>query len=303
MKLPTTILHPTDFSAAADRALGLAAELAVALGGQLKLLHALESRGLWGGAHSAEETRQRLFVERREGASAAVAERVARIGAASGPASGAVEEGVLAGPVILEQAQRLAVDLVVMGRDGEAAGRRPMGSVADEVVRFAGCPVLVVPGAPIPAAWPLRRIVVPVDFSPAARRAVRVAASWAGRLGSGLDLLHVIEIPALPEVYASSAGLWGRELIDVEERARQALQTLAAEEAPGVAATAHVAHGRAASEIVAYAAERQADLLVLANHGLSLLGRLLLGTTAEEVVREAASPVLVVRADAPDRES
>jgi nucleotide-binding universal stress UspA family protein len=294
MRLPEVILHPTDFSPTADRAGALAGGLANAFSARLELLHALESRGLWA---TDEATREGVLAARRTAAQASLERRQGEVGVA---ARAQVVTGVLAGPVILEQAQRGNVDLVVMGRDGEAAGRRPMGSVADEVVRFAGCPVLVVPSGGATPRWPPRRIVVPVDFSPASRRAVEAAAAWSKRLAAELDLLHVIEIPALPEVYAPAAGLWGPELRDVEGKAREALLALATEVAPGQGVTAHVAHGRAGSEIVAYAAERAADLLVLANHGLTMLGRLLLGTTAEEVVRQAAVPVLVVRGDLDD---
>jgi nucleotide-binding universal stress UspA family protein len=54
-------------------------------------------------------------------------------------------------------------------------------------------------------------------------------------------------------------------------------------------------HGEAASEIVRVAKERKVDLIVIASHGRTGLGRILFGSTAEAVVRHATCPVLVVK--------
>jgi len=56
-----------------------------------------------------------------------------------------------------------------------------------------------------------------------------------------------------------------------------------------------IAHGDAAAEIVRVAKERKVDLIVLASHGRTGLGRILFGSTAEAVVRHAPCPVLVVK--------
>jgi|CXWL01.1.fsa_nt_gi nucleotide-binding universal stress UspA family protein len=294
MSSPPNVLHPTDFSPTADRALSWALALAKPSGAGLRLLHAVETR--------------RQHVDEAQ-ARACLADRAERARALGVDVSCEVAAGVYAGPVVLA-ASRTA-DLVVVGRvgqrDASAAARRRrggLGSVADELVRFAEARVLVVPADHEPAASrpgeppalpTLRRVLVPVDFSPASRAALAAAAELARRHGAELDLLHVIERPPMPEIYELADPL-ASAMPAVEERVSAALGELAASLAPGVPVRVQVAYGRAAAEIEAWAAERAVDLVVIANRGLSLLARLWLGTTAEEVVRHCSVPVLVVRA-------
>jgi nucleotide-binding universal stress UspA family protein len=67
------------------------------------------------------------------------------------------------------------------------------------------------------------------------------------------------------------------------------------EECSGLEVEELVVHGEAASEIVRVAKEREVDLIVIASHGRTGLGRIIFGSTAESVVRHASCPVLVVK--------
>jgi nucleotide-binding universal stress UspA family protein len=82
----------------------------------------------------------------------------------------------------------------------------------------------------------------------------------------------------------------------LEDSAERELPKIAeCDECAGLKVEEVVAHGDAASEIVRVARERGVDLIVIASHGRTGLGRMLFGSTAESVVRHAPCPVLVVK--------
>ena len=136
--------------------------------------------------------------------------------------------------------------------------------------------------------------VVPVDFSEHSQAAVRYGEELAGRYDAGLQLLHVVEVPTYPYFYVPTEEDYVESRKD---QAAQALNELAGEVlTSSVPCSTHVVNGRAASEIVAFSEEQESDLLVITTHGLSGLDRLLMGSTAEEVLSSASIPVLTVRA-------
>ncbi|HWP35897.1 MAG TPA: universal stress protein [Thermodesulfobacteriota bacterium] len=145
-------------------------------------------------------------------------------------------------------------------------------------------------------------IVAPVDFSPPSEAAAAYAAWLAGRLGARLCLLHAVE--GLGRAACGVAPGTHHELEAAQrERRRRAEGDLAdlaarlAAQAGGVRVdTALVdAAASAADAIVGAALERGADLVVMGTQGRSGLRRMLLGSVAEQVVRAARCPVLVVR--------
>jgi len=146
----------------------------------------------------------------------------------------------------------------------------------------------------------LRRILIPVDFSHTADRAVEVALELAGAVGGQLTLLYVFGAPAtiLPDGSTFAAAprallLASQRADDALAAARRELETKAA--AVGVEVTAQTRLGLPAEEIVNAAGSGQFDLVVMGTHGRSGLGRLLLGSVAESVMRHAQIPVLTVR--------
>jgi nucleotide-binding universal stress UspA family protein len=150
--------------------------------------------------------------------------------------------------------------------------------------------------APRVPALQLERILVPLDFSAHAMRALRYAAAFARQFGASLSLLHVME----PVVYPADFGYAPLPPSDLEETfqrdARERLEALAAEQtAAGIAAQALLRVGKPYAEIAAAAREIPADLIVITTHGYAGLTHVLLGSTAERVVRHAPCPVFVVR--------
>lgn len=149
------------------------------------------------------------------------------------------------------------------------------------------------------ACTQVQRILVPVDFSPHSLNALRVARQWAGRFGSEILLLHVLE-PILTyasfavEPVAPVAPLLPSE--GIREQTRVELEKLAKQEDAGAPrVSVHLREGAAFDQIVSAARELNADLIVIATHGRTGLAHVLLGSTAERVVRYAQCPVLTLR--------
>lgn len=134
-------------------------------------------------------------------------------------------------------------------------------------------------------------ILVPVDGSEPSMDAVAHAASLADAHGASLHVVNVVQ----PQVALESAGAdvvgvmeeMGREAIDAAE-------TVAREGGVDeVAAT--LLHGTPHRQIVEYAADHGIDLVVMGTHGRTGLGRMLLGSVTEKVVRVSPVPVLTIR--------
>jgi len=141
------------------------------------------------------------------------------------------------------------------------------------------------------------RILCPVDFSEHSKAALAHAEDVARKFGAELTLLHVVE----PILYPVAYGLPPVSPVDYEQVARdsagKALAGLAAEvSARGQKAHVRVEAGAASQRICDLAKAEGYDLVVLATHGYTGLKHVLLGSTAERVVRFAPCAVLVVKA-------
>ena len=132
------------------------------------------------------------------------------------------------------------------------------------------------------------RILVPTDFSPCSDTALTLAIALAkGRELAEIVLLHVVEasVPA----YDDELGVLEPEAL------RTKMQLLAAQKVNRVAMHTKLVHGDPRTEIVAAATELESDVIVMGSHGHHPLVQLLVGSTAEAVLRGASCPVLTVR--------
>jgi nucleotide-binding universal stress UspA family protein len=153
-------------------------------------------------------------------------------------------------------------------------------------------PLLTAAAAP---EFKIKRILVPLDFSECSKKALRYALALARQHSAALDLVYVV--PLTPY----SSGDYG--VIDysylqeeLEESAgRELRKTIADEIVDSVAAGPIIRTGAAAREIIDVARSLPSDLIVISTHGRSGLKHVLLGSVAEQVVRHAPCPVLVVR--------
>jgi nucleotide-binding universal stress UspA family protein len=176
---------------------------------------------------------------------------------------------------IRELAIRVRADLVVMGTHGRTGVNRWMlGSVAERVLRESHVPVLTVRGA---AERPVKHVVCAVKDTEGSRRAVTLAAEFARCFRATLTVLHVHEEHAAEQVEDLCA--W----IEAKDRSRCTVREV-------------VRHGDAATEILKFAGEESADLLVIGAQRRRFFEGLRLGTTTLRVVRHAAIPVITVPA-------
>lgn len=283
------ILCPIDFSDGSQQAMHTAIRLAVAGDGELILLHAWEIPALAMSENVIPPTVfQQLADAGQRGLATAVRE-AERLGAR-------VTSKLLEGPAwrsILDVASA-EIDLIVLGTHGHTGlSRVLLGSTAERVVRHAHCPVLVV--RPHNEPRPFVHALCPTDFGPSARDAVRMAGELVQPGGAGIEVLHVLEVPA-----AYSGELPPDVIRDIDRRSAGELERIAAE----LRATTRVPVGTrtrvgwAGAEILrALDHDRSIDLVVMGSHGRTGIGRFLLGSVAEKVVRHAHCPVLVVHRD------
>jgi nucleotide-binding universal stress UspA family protein len=138
----------------------------------------------------------------------------------------------------------------------------------------------------------VHKVLVPLDFSDPSQQALQYARRFAAPSQAELVLLYVIE----PVAYPAELGVVINLDADLAERALGELEKLR-QQALGdyPAARCLVRSGVADAEIVNTAKDEHADLIVIGTHGFSGIKHLLLGSTAERVVRDAPCPVLTVR--------
>jgi nucleotide-binding universal stress UspA family protein len=184
-----------------------------------------------------------------------------------------------------------AFDLIVLGTHGRGMfGQLLLGSVAEEVLRHATCPVLTVGPDVLPTLvgrQKLSHVLFATDFSDGSRNALPFALSLAEENNAELTLMHVLEqLEPMPLEYS-------RELLaDYRKR----LWNMVPDDAnlwckPQVS----VAVGVAADEIVRFAHDRQADLIVMGVRSGGAVASHLPWTVVHSVVRHARCPVLTVR--------
>ena len=141
-----------------------------------------------------------------------------------------------------------------------------------------------------------KEILVPTDFSEHSLRALDYAVEIAEKFSSELKLLYVIE----PLLQAADLS-WGSvnfEQLNKSHRqsAEEQLERLTAERIPkSVACETNIATGKPFVEIIKEAKANNSDLIVMATHGRGAVAHLLMGSTAEKVVRKAPCPVLTVK--------
>jgi nucleotide-binding universal stress UspA family protein len=145
-----------------------------------------------------------------------------------------------------------------------------------------------------------KRIIVPVDGSTTSNRALTAALQLARETDGRVRLIHVIEELAYLSGYDQFAVSSGEVATIIRESGQKILDdSMAIAVAAGVQAD-HVlvdTFTQRLGEVVADAAKTwNADLVVVGTHGRRGIGRVLMGSGAEEIVRLAHVPVLVVRA-------
>jgi len=215
----------------------------------------------------------------------------ARTGAFISPDSDACELLIKFGTehsAIIDAAEQVGAGLIVLGHGSQ---EHKLSGISERVVRYAHCPVLI--------ARPSRKgcILAATDFSDPAMPAIDAAASEAIRKGQELHLIHAFDtIKFFPYSGSSDALMPAVKpeefVVRMEEILKERLDALVRR----VSAKSGILVREAADSAILEASEKlPADLVVVGTHGRSGLGRLMLGSIAEAVVRGAKCSVLVVR--------
>ena len=272
------LLLPTDFSDTAAEPARHARLLADHFGATLHVLHVAYSTE----AQRSAQDEMAAFIESHglAGASTSIAR-------AEAPGQG-----------IAHYVEEHGIDLVVMGSHGRRGLERLfLGSTTEEVLRAATCAVLTVrTNLDAAAQLPVDGVLTPLDLSEGSLRALPHARTFADAYNARLDLLHVFEDIDIPAIYGADIE---NPLFDyfpeARERTRAEMQrALADTPGPEVASSVHFAKGHADEAIVDFAEEHGTDLIVMARTGRRGLTRLLMGSTADGVLRTAPCPVLLV---------
>jgi nucleotide-binding universal stress UspA family protein len=143
----------------------------------------------------------------------------------------------------------------------------------------------------------LHRILVPTDFSKHSENALSYAAAFAEKFSAELYLLHVVQNLALfiPDAITVAPPI-APPVEQFLTAARAALDRVVQERnLKQLTIRPEVREGTPFYEIIRFAQENDIDLIVMGTHGHSGLAHVLLGSTAEKVVRKAPCPVLTVR--------
>ena len=262
---PTTIVVPLDESALSETALPVADELAIALGGTVELL----TSG-WGSTTEALGE----YLEAR--ATTLTAPHRTSVVPDTFPAT-AIAESVSGDD-----------DVVVMATHGRSGiGKALLGSVAEDVLKRCGSPVVLVgPGAKAPKRLTGGVMAVTTDGSPASAMVLPRAAAAA----RALDMtVRVVSVHA-----AGGTPLGGNDRDTVARAVESAVAFFTQE---GIEATAEPLTGaEAAPTIAAWAKETGIALVAMATHGRTGLARTALGSTTMKSVHDSPCPILVQKA-------
>lgn len=148
---------------------------------------------------------------------------------------------------------------------------------------------------------PFNTILWPTDFSDPSYAALAAAIELAAHFEAGLLCLHVLEPPPENSEWSDASSFTVPLSVEQDrDRADKELHRLISARVPAdVEAETYVAVGDASIAIPEIARKEQVDLVVIATHGRTGWRRMVFGSVAEKVVRDAACPVLTVRAPRP----
>ena len=305
----TRILTPLDGSGVSEQVLPYAQSLALGLSLPLTLLYAIEPelltipRTLNPSLHVHDMVANRLGQAGRY--AEPVAERLRRDGLSvnieipqSEPAAAIVEEAAKDPGTLITMSSH--------GRSGLA--RWWMGSVTDKVLHLTNNPLLVIhatPGQQAEAESSFQRMTVPVDGSELAESILPHAVYLSAAMNLAIDLVQVN--PSRDDYYRS-LSVGPSEVARVTPSYEEYINIVDAEaegylaelkgrltQQGAASVETHLMHGPPADTIADLAASASNNLVAMTTHGRSGVGRMVLGSVAERVVRQSGDPVLLVR--------
>ncbi len=199
---------------------------------------------------------------------------------------------------IIEEASKMPNTLVAMSTHGRSGiGRWVMGSVTDKVLHAIDAPLLIVRAKETPPTTAvLDRIIIPLDGSELSEKILPHAISLAKGINAPVTLVRTTHIPHyVPMDYPASMidDLIRETTVEAEDYLRHISQQLSIEGVPN--SQAEIRQQDAAGAILDSAGDSPATLVAMSTHGHSGVGRWVLGSVTDRVVRHATGPVLVIR--------
>ncbi len=282
LEKPQHILCPVDFSRYSMAALRTAGNLAQSFGASVTVLHA---QAMDAPVYFTSSQENRLKNQLRQSRRAAEKHLAAF---AQEQLPGTVTRNLVVveddpARAILREHKRSGAGLVVMGTHGRTGLTKiRLGSVFESVLAQLRAPVIAVgPRVKSKAGLGvLGRIFAAVEFNDVSITALEQAAGLASKTGAELTVAHIVETPRAKELLEADR-LWLCGWISADLRKQCSVKEV-------------VRQGNPAEQIVAAAETSRADLIALAAEPHRFLGNLFFGSTVEKVIRNAASPVLVL---------
>jgi len=284
------LVAAVDFSDRSRNALDEAARIAGWNDAKLRLVHVVESE--LAGQLAAHEGRD--VEEIRADLTRAAREELEAWGRALGGEI-KVSERVLYGHAtdeVVKQVKEVNAGLLVAGVRGQANDSPGAGAQATRLVRVSPCHVLLVDEN---HRGPFKRVVAGIDFSPTSKEVAEQALRVARRDGAEVFFVHVyvapwqgLHLPSGKEYSKSFRAAW---LADLESELRSFVGSVG-----DVRASFHLHHHQKhGTGLSQFAREHQAGLVVMGTRGRYNLRYLLLGSTAEHLLRDQPCSVLAVR--------
>jgi len=142
----------------------------------------------------------------------------------------------------------------------------------------------------------IKKILCAVDFSEPSEHSLRYAVAIAAGQDAELIVLHVMELPFLPSYATAAMDTTGGLVERVKEECERRLLEMVDKYRDQHPKISHsIVIGTPAMEIILAAKKAKCDLLVVGTHGHTGLKQMLIGSTAEKVVRKSPCPVLTVK--------
>lgn len=277
------ILVATDFSTRSDRALRRAVLIAKRCGAALSVVHVVD-----------DDQPHHLIDAQRNAASELLEKGTRTIADVDGVEAGGIVSTGDAFAGILQAAEEIHPDLIIVGPHRRQLLDIFVGTTAERTIRQSRIPVLMVNGAP---SAPYGRSLLALDFDDASRSAAEAAQRFGLLERTDVLALHVFDTPA--------AGMMKRAMetpqaVDhyvesEEQRARTELASFLSR--AGLQQAQQLLRsnqGSPAGAILASADQHNVDLIVVGTHQREGLERLLLGSIAQKVLLDAKQDVLVV---------
>jgi nucleotide-binding universal stress UspA family protein len=278
----------TDFSVRSDRALRRATVIARCLGSELTLVHVIDA-----------DLPDRLAAAERDAARAILGDIVEMLRTDDGIEARfrVLIDDVYSG--ILTAADEAEADLVIIGPNRRRWRDIFIGTTAERVVKKAARPVLVAVGQ---VTGPYRRTLLAVDFGEASKTAARQALAIGVFEQTEVVVMHAFEAPAEPLLKRAlePADAVAEYVAEEREEASAKLRELRAElDLPKTGQCVVASDGSPARTILQTALDTDCDLIVLGTSQPTGLERALIGSVAENVIRDAHRDIMIIPADVP----